>query len=97
MREEGLRIPQFSVLTGFGRPNAERSIAEGLARIIPLEELTARTFIIDVQAVSQIKIVTKFDFTCWAVHRLVPVKNDVHLLGYSVPFISYALFEFCDL
>jgi hypothetical protein len=67
------------VLTGFGRPNAERSIAEGLARIIPLEELTARTFIIDVQAVSQIKMVTKFDFTCWAVHRLFPVKNDIHL------------------
>jgi len=51
---------QFGVLAGLGLSNDERSGGYGTDRLIPLEELSARTWIIHMRAVSQIELMTKF-------------------------------------
>jgi len=52
---------QFRVLARFGLANDERSGGYGTYRLIPLEELSTRTVIIHMRAVSQIELMTKFN------------------------------------
>jgi hypothetical protein len=66
--EEGSRISQFGMLARLGLSNDERSGGYGMDRLIPLEELSARTVIIHMRAVSQIKLVIKCDSACGAAH-----------------------------
>jgi len=92
--EQGIRISQVSVLTGLGRPNGERSGGYSPDRLIPLEELAARTVIIHMRAMSQIEWMPKLASACWAVYPLSSVKNAGDLEEDNAPFIAHALSAF---
>jgi hypothetical protein len=77
--EEGIRIFQFRMLARFGLSNDERSGGYGTDRLIPLEELSARTLIIHMRAAIQIELMPKCNSACWAAHPLSSVKNDGRL------------------
>ena len=81
-RAEGLRFEEVRVLTRLGRPNQPSSMGERLGSIIPLEELPTGTPILDMRALSQIKVVRKFPGAGRAAHGLIP-------FGWCVPLLAY--------
>src|SRR6266446_1808285 len=72
VREEGIRLEDIGMLTRLGRPNKPSSMGERLGSIIPLEELTTGTPILDMGALSQIKVVSKFPGAGRAAHLSSP-------------------------
>jgi len=78
------------VLTRLGRPNKPSSMGERLGKIIPLEELTTGTPILDMRALSQIKVVSKFPGAGRAAHGLIPFCWCVPLLAHDCPIIRHS-------
>jgi hypothetical protein len=77
-----MRLEEIGMLAGLGRPNAQGSRAYGLQRIIPLEELTTGTRILDMRALPQIKLVMKFPCACRAAHVVIPLCCCIPLLAH---------------
>src|SRR5882724_314855 len=71
-RAEGLRLEEIGVLTRLGRSNKPSSMGERLGSIIPLEELPTGTPILDMGALSQIKVMSKFPGAGRAAHLSSP-------------------------
>ena len=86
-REEGLRLAEIGMLAGLGWANAHGSSAEGLQWVIPLEELSTGTPILNMRALPEIKVMIKFTATCRAAHGVIPFRCCVPLLTYSCPII----------
>src|SRR2546426_3857679 len=91
VRAEGLRLEEVGVLTRLGRPNKPSSMGERLGSIIPLEELPTGTPILDMRALSQIKVVRKFPGAGRAAHGLIPFGWCVPLLAYGRLIIRHLL------
>ncbi len=81
-REEGMRLEEIGMPTGLGQANAQGSRADGLQRIIPLEELTTGTPILDMGALPEIKVVMKFPGACRAAHCVILFCCCVPLLAH---------------
>ena len=88
-RAEGLRLEEVGMLTRLGRPNKPRSMGERLGSIIPLEELPTGTPILDMGALSQIKVVRKFPGAGRAAHGVIPFGWCVPLLVHGRPIIRH--------
>ena len=80
-------MAQFGVLAGLGLSNDERSGGYGTYRLIPLEELAARTVILHMRAVSQAEEITKFAAACGAAHWILPFFSCAPLLDPYCPII----------
>ena len=72
VREEGIRLEEIGMLTGLGRPNKPGRMGERLGSIIPLEELTTGTPILDMRTLPHIKLVMKFSGARRAAHGPIP-------------------------
>ena len=88
-RAEGLRLEEIGVLTRLGRPNKPSSMGERLGSIIPLEELPTGTPILDMGALSQIKVVRKFPGAGRAAHGVLPFGWCIPLLVHDRPIIRH--------
>jgi hypothetical protein len=84
---ESIRLEGIGMLTRLGRPNKPSRMGERLGSIIPLEELTTGTPILDMHALPHIKVVGKFPGASRAAHGLIPFCCCVPLLAYDRPII----------
>src|SRR6266581_6193566 len=89
VRAEGLRLEEIGVLTRLGRPNKPSSMGERLGSIIPLEELPTGTPILDMGALSQIKVVRKLPGAGRAAHGVLPFGWCIPLLVHDRPTIRH--------
>ena len=88
-REEGMRLEEIRMPTGLRRANGEGGTPYGLQRIIPLEELPTGTRILNMRALPEIKVVSKFPGACRATHGVIPFCWCVPLLAHYRPIIRY--------
>src|SRR6266446_5638789 len=89
VREEGIRLEEIGMLTRLGRPNKPGRMGERLGSIIPLEELTTGTRILDMHALPHIKVVGKFPGASRAAHGLIPFCWCIPLLVHGRPIIRH--------
>jgi hypothetical protein len=88
-RAEGIRLEEIGMLTRLGRPNKPRSMGERLGSIIPLEELSTGTPILDMRALPHIKVVMKFSGARRATHGVLPFGWCVPLRIHGRPIIRH--------
>jgi hypothetical protein len=71
-RHTRIRFEKIGVLAGLGWADAQQRRGECSDGVIPLEALTTGTQILDMRALRQIALVTKYDVAGWAAHGVLP-------------------------